>query len=91
MIQEGVLEKPAVDAIFGYHNWPSLPLSRYARKNDMRAAVWTKGDANGMNHFKYPRLIIYVMLIHKLKALLTLVDPSLVDPSYLLLPVIFLS
>lgn len=27
MIQEGVLENPAVDIIFGYHNWPGLPLN----------------------------------------------------------------
>ena len=25
MINEGVLENPKVDAIFGYHNWPGLP------------------------------------------------------------------
>lgn len=25
MINEGILENPKVDAIFGYHNWPGLP------------------------------------------------------------------
>lgn len=26
MIQDGVLESPAVDAIFAYHNYPTLPV-----------------------------------------------------------------
>ena len=33
MIQDGVLEDPAVDAIFGYHNWPGLPLNAVATRS----------------------------------------------------------
>lgn len=32
MIQEGVLNNPAVDVIFGYHNWPGLPLNAVATR-----------------------------------------------------------
>lgn len=32
MIAEGVLERPKVDAIFGYHNWPGLPLGAVATR-----------------------------------------------------------
>ena len=32
MIEGGVLEDPAVDAIFGYHNWPGLPLNAVATR-----------------------------------------------------------
>jgi amidohydrolase len=33
MIEEGVLEGPSVDAIFGYHNWPGLPLRTLATRS----------------------------------------------------------
>lgn len=32
MIQGGVLESPKIDAIFGYHNWPGLPLNAFASR-----------------------------------------------------------
>ncbi len=32
MIQDGVLKNPVVDAIFGYHNWPGLPLKTLATR-----------------------------------------------------------
>ena len=32
MIEDGVLENPSVDAIFGYHNWPGLPLKTLATR-----------------------------------------------------------
>ncbi|MBX9922890.1 MAG: amidohydrolase [Rhabdochlamydiaceae bacterium] len=32
MIQDGVLKHPSVDAIFGYHNWPGLPLNSIATR-----------------------------------------------------------
>lgn len=32
MIQDGVLESPHVDAIFGYHNWPGLPIHSIATR-----------------------------------------------------------
>jgi len=30
MIEEGVLEKYPVDAVFGMHNWPEMPAGRFA-------------------------------------------------------------
>lgn len=33
MIQDGVLESPHVDAIFGYHNWPGLSLNALATRS----------------------------------------------------------
>jgi len=32
MIEDGVLDNPKVDAIFGYHNWPGLPLGQLGVK-----------------------------------------------------------
>lgn len=32
MIQDSVLKNPVVDAIFGYHNWPGLPLNSLATR-----------------------------------------------------------
>lgn len=32
MIEDGVLKNPSVDAIFGYHNWPGLPLKALATR-----------------------------------------------------------
>jgi len=30
MIEEGVLEKYPVDAVYGMHNWPELPIGQFA-------------------------------------------------------------
>jgi hippurate hydrolase len=30
MIEEGVLEKYPVDAVYGMHNWPEMPAGRFA-------------------------------------------------------------
>lgn len=33
MIKDGVLKDPSIDAIFGYHNWPGLPLKTMATRS----------------------------------------------------------
>ncbi|MBM3184486.1 MAG: amidohydrolase [Chlamydiae bacterium] len=33
MIEDGILENPSVNAIFGYHNWPGLPLKTLATRS----------------------------------------------------------
>ncbi len=90
MINDGVLENPKVDAIFGYHNWPGMAVGKMGTRSGAILAGFSRFEiiVNGKAaHVAMPqnainpvtiRASIVVNLIKRL--LIRLIQQFLISP-----------
>ncbi len=77
MIEEGVLEKYPVDAVFGMHNWPELPAGRFAiQSGPMMAAfdvfeitIKGRGGHAAMPHLSVDPVVAAAQVVNGLQTI----------------------
>ena len=75
MVQAGVLDNPKVDAIFGMHGWPSMPLGKagyrfgptMASTDDFRITVRGRGTHGAMPHGGIDPIAIAAQIVQGLQ------------------------
>ncbi|MCP4474530.1 MAG: amidohydrolase [Gammaproteobacteria bacterium] len=79
MIENGVLNEPHVDAIFGLHNWPGLPVGHIAvRENVFMAGITNfditldgKGGHSSTPHMCTDPILLAAQLINNLQSIIS--------------------
>jgi amidohydrolase len=79
MIEDGLFERFPVDAIFGMHNWPGLPVGSFAVRpgpcfassNEFRITLKGKGAHAAMPHLGTDPVVIACHLIQAFQTILT--------------------
>ncbi len=79
MIKDGLFEKFPVDAVFGMHNWPGLPVGHFALKagpvmassNEFRIVVRGKGSHAAMPHLGLDPVPVACQLVQGFQTILT--------------------
>ena len=77
MIQEGVLERYPVEAVFGMHNWPEVPAGQFAvRSGPMMAAfdifeitITGRGAHAAMPHLVIDPIVVAAQLVSGLQTI----------------------
>jgi hippurate hydrolase len=77
MIEEGVLEKYPVDAVYGMHNWPEMPAGRFAiRSGPMMAAfdifeitIRGRGGHAAMPHLAVDPVVVAAQVVNGLQTI----------------------
>jgi hippurate hydrolase len=79
MIKDGLFERFPMDAIFGVHNWPGIPVGHFAIKsgamsascNDFRIVIRGKGTHAAMPHNGIDPVFIACHLVQALQSIIT--------------------
>lgn len=90
MVEEGLFEKFPVEAVFGMHNWPGLPVGKFglapgpimASSNDFKITLTGKGAHAGMPHLGIDPVMAAVQLAQAFQTIVTR-NRNPLDPAVL--------
>lgn len=79
MLKDGLFERFPMDAIFGVHNWPGIPVGHFAIKsgamsascNDFRIVIRGKGTHAAMPHNGIDPVLIACQVVQALQSIIT--------------------